>query len=52
MRALTALLVAIPVLVAGSQTLKNTAPESFRANGQMSGDRGGVASSIDVSASR
>jgi len=51
MRALTALLVAIPVLVAGSQSqsYKNTAPESFRANGQMSGAQGGVASAIDIS---
>jgi hypothetical protein len=48
MRALTAMLVAIPVLVAGSQSYKNTAPESFRANGQMSASQGGVASSIDI----
>jgi hypothetical protein len=48
MRALTALLVAIPVLVAGSQSYKNTAPESFKANGQISGARGGAASSIDI----
>ena len=48
MRALTAMLVAIPVLVAGSQSYKNTAPESFRANGQMSATQGGVASAIDI----
>lgn len=52
-RTLTAMLLAIPVVVmAGSQAYKNTAPESFRANGQMTGGGGGVASAIDIQVDR
>ena len=54
-RLLTAALVAIPVAVmAGSQSAswKNTAPESFRANGQMTAGEGGVASAIDIQVDR
>jgi hypothetical protein len=45
-RALTVSLFLIPALVAGSQSYKNTAPESFRANGQITGVAGGVASTM------
>lgn len=47
-RALTAsLLVALP-LTLGAQAPKNTAPESFRANGQILGAAGGVASAMTI----
>jgi hypothetical protein len=52
-RALTAaLLAAVPVLLAASQpasvaqSVKNTAPESFKANGQITGAAGGAASEM------
>lgn len=44
-RALTVSLLLIPALVA-AQSYKNTAPESFRANGQITGVAGGVASTM------
>jgi hypothetical protein len=42
---IAALMVAVPVALAG-QAYKNTAPESFRANGQITGEAGGVASQM------
>lgn len=57
LRALTAVLIAIPVMAAAqlpppSSSWKHTAPESFRANGQMTGVAGGVASAIDIQVDR
>ena len=57
LRALTAVLIAIPVMVSAqlpppSSSWKHTAPESFRANGQMTGVAGGVASAIDIQVDR
>src|SRR4051812_8112783 len=56
-RALIAVLAAIPVMVAAqappaAQTWKNTAPESFHANGQMNAKAGGVASAFDIQIER
>ncbi len=49
LRALTAsLLLAIPVALVGAQSAKSTAPESFRANGQITGAAGGVASAMTI----
>jgi hypothetical protein len=49
LRSLTAsLLIALPVALAGAQAVKNTAPESFRANGQVLGAAGGVASALSI----
>jgi hypothetical protein len=46
-RALTAsLLLAVPVLLGAQASSKSTAPESFRANGQITGVAGGVASEM------
>jgi len=42
------LLVALPVALAGAQAVKNTAPESFRANGQILGAAGGAASAMTI----
>ena len=48
LRVLTAaLLVAVPVALAGAQG-KTTAPESFKANGQILGAAGGVASAMTI----
>jgi len=50
-RALTASLLLVPVLVSGAlarQSYKNTAPESFKANGQILGAAAGAASAIDI----
>jgi hypothetical protein len=52
-RALTASLVLIvPVVLAGSQSWKNSAPESFRANGQILATPGGVAASMTIQIDR
>ena len=53
-RILTAVLVAIPIvaMAASQQSWKNTAPETFRANGQMTAGSGGVASAIDIQVDR
>lgn len=55
-RSLTALLLfltaAVMAATAGAQTWKNTAPESFHANGQILGDAGGAASAIDIQIDR
>jgi hypothetical protein len=49
LRALTAsLLIAVPAALMGAQAPKNTAPESFRANGQITGAAGGVASALTI----
>ena len=49
LRAVTAsLLLAAPIALAGAQAPKNTAPESFRANGQITGVAGGVASALTI----
>ena len=49
LRELTAaLLLAVPITVVGAQSWKNTAPESFRANGQILGMAGGAASAITI----
>ena len=45
------LLLAAPVMLAG-QSWKNTAPESFKANAQVSGAGGGVAAVIDIKVDR
>jgi hypothetical protein len=52
-RALTlALLLAAPAIGAGSQSYKNTAPESFKANAQITGGAGGVASVVGIQIDR
>jgi len=49
LRALTAsVLLVIPVALAGAQSWKNTAPESFKANGQITGAAGGAASAMTI----
>jgi len=45
---LTASLLFASTVLAGAQTWKNLAPESFRANGQINGAAGGAASAIDI----
>jgi hypothetical protein len=51
-RALTvSLFLAAPVALAG-QSWKNTAPESFKANAQVSGAGGGVAAVVDIKVDR
>lgn len=53
LRALTAsFIVLVSVVTAGSQSWKNTAPESFNATGQILGSTAGVASSIDIKIDR
>jgi len=42
------LLVAIPVTVGAAQSWKNTAPESFKANAQITNDVGGAASVVAI----
>ena len=49
LRSLTAALVlAVPIALVAGQAPKNYAPESFRANGQITGAAGGAASSITI----
>lgn len=50
-RALSVILVAIPVCLAASQA-KNTAPESFKANAQVAGGSGGAAAIVDITIDR
>jgi hypothetical protein len=42
------LILAVPIALAGSQALKDTAPESFRANAQITGAAGGAASALVI----
>ena len=53
-RALIAVLAAIPLMVASQapQTWKNTAPETFHANGQITSKAGGAASALDIQIDR
>jgi hypothetical protein len=46
MKALVSLILVVPIALAGAQSSRNTAPESFRANGQVTGVAGGVASEM------
>jgi len=54
LRVVTALMVAMPLALplVEAQSWKNTAPESFRANGQITSTAGGVASQIDIQVDR
>jgi hypothetical protein len=52
-RPLTAsLLFVTSAVLMGAQTWRNTAPESFRANGQITGASGGAASAIEIKIER
>ena len=52
-RALTVSFVVLAsIAAAGSQSYKNTAPETFTANGQITGRSAGVASAIDIKIER
>jgi hypothetical protein len=46
------LILAVPIVLAGAQASKNTAPESFRANAQVTGAAGGAASALVIQIDR
>ena len=48
MKLLASLLLAAPLVFAGAQPAKSTAPESFRANAEVLGVAGGAASQINI----
>ena len=50
--ALSASLLLAAVVAAGAQSWKNTAPESFRANAQVSGEAGGIGAVIVIAVQR
>jgi len=47
-----AVVLTVPVALVGAQASKSTAPESFRANGQVTGAAGGAASAMTIQVDR